>query len=110
MNINDRYRGDTNPLIMFLYEVHEVDGVGVEFPVQLATTNSTVKFSYRKGKVTKFIEGTVLSDEGEVQFPFATDSVGAGRYEYDIQVTNGNTGAVMTYIKAEMNIKDDVTK
>ena len=107
MNINDRYRGDTNPLIMFLYEV---DSEGVETPVQLATTNSTVKFSYRKGKTTKSLDGTVLSDEGEVHFPFLTDSVGAGKYDYDIQVTNGATGTIMTYIRAEMNILDDVTK
>ncbi len=107
MNINDRFRGDTNPLVMFLYEVDEN---GVETPVQLATTNSTVKFSYKRGNVTKSIDGTVLSDEGEVRFPFATDSVEAGKYTYDIQVTNGNTGEVMTYIVAEMNIKDDITK
>lgn len=107
MNINDRFRGDTNPLIMFLYEV---DSEGIESPVQLATTSSTVKFSYRKGSVTKSIDGEVLSDEGEVHFPFTATSVGAGKYEYDIQVTNGITGTIMTYIKADMNIQGDVTK
>jgi len=107
MNINDRYRGDTNPLIMFLYQVDEN---GVETPIPLAATSSTVKFSYRKGKLTKFIDGTVLSDLGEVQFPFFDNSVVAGKYTYDIQVTNGITGSVMTYIVAEMNIKDDVSK
>ena len=107
MNINDRFRGDTNPIIMFLYEVDEN---GSETPVQLATTNSTVIFSFRKGKLTKQINGTVLSDLGEVQFPILSDSVVAGKYDYDIQVTNGITGVVMTYIVAEMNIKDDITK
>ena len=110
MNINDRFRGDTNPLIMFLYEVKEVEGVLEEIPVQLATTNSTVKFSFRKGNLTNFIQGEVLSDEGEVQFPFLEDTVVAGKYVYDIQVTNGITGVVMTYIRADMNIQDDITK
>ena len=107
MNINDRFRGDTNPLIMFLYEV---DSEGLETPVQLATTNSTVKFSFRKGNLTKFIQGEVLSDEGEVQFPFLEDTVVAGKYAYDIQVPNGLDGTIMTYIRADMNIQDDITK
>ena len=107
MNINDRFRGDTNPLVMFLYEVNEE---GVETPVQLATTNSTVRFSFRKGSLTKFIDGVVLSDEGEVQFPFQEDTVVAGKYVYDIQVTSGVDNTIMTYIRADMNIKDDVTK
>ena len=107
MNINDRYRGDTNPIIMFLYEV---DMNGVETPVQLATSNSTVKFSYKKGSKTKSIDGTILSDEGEVHFPMTATSVVTGKYKYDVQVTNGDTGEIMTYIVADMNIKDDITK
>ena len=105
MNINDRYRGDTNPLVMFLYEV---DPEGLETPVQLATNNATVIFSYKKGKLTKSIIGENLSDEGEVNFPFTETSVVAGSYVYDIQVEM--LGTKMTYIVADMNIKDDITK
>lgn len=107
MNINDRYRGDTNPLIMFLYEVDENN---VEVPVELVTINATVTFSYRKGKLTKAIQGGSMTDLGEVQFPFTETSVVAGKYDYDIQVVNGLTGTKMTYIVAEMNIMDDITK
>ena len=107
MNINDRYRGDTNPLIMFLYQVDEN---GVEIPVPLLTMNATVTFSYKKGTTTQSINGVSMSDLGEVQFPFTETTVSAGKYKYDIQVLNGNTSEKMTYIVADMNIQDDITK
>ena len=107
MNINDRFRGDTEDLIMFLYEVGEN---GVEYPIELVTITATVTFSYRRGSVTKSIDGVDLTDLGEVHFPFAEDTVNAGKYDYDVQVINGITGKKRTYVKATMNIKDDVTK
>ncbi len=107
MDINDRFRGDTEDLVVFLYEVGED---GIEYPIELLTTASTVTFSYRRGGTTKSINGIDLTDLGEVHFPFTDDTVNAVKYEYDIQVINGSTGKKRTYIKAFMTIKDDVTK
>ena len=107
MKISDRFRGDTDDLVFYLkYR----DTNGDLQPITLITDGSSVVFSYRKGSRTKQIVGEQMTDLGEVHFPFAVDAVVAGTYEYDIQVTNGITGKVKTFVKDVMIIKDDVTK
>lgn len=106
MRIDDRFTGDTNPLVMWLYDVDEN---GKETPVKLIDISATVEFKYKKGTATTTtITGVNMTNEGYVEFPFLTNSVVEGDYVCTIRVVNGATSESMVYDKGAMIIRGDI--
>ena len=94
-----RYRGDTYPLIVTIKEnkaAVDLTGATVTMTIGLSTPVS--------------LDATVTDAAGGVaQFDFDQTHVGtAGRFAYDIQVTDAS-GYITTYVKAIFELMEDVT-
>ena len=105
MNIEDRYTGDTNPLVMWLYDVDENDK---NAPVKLLDISATVEFKFRKDEITKTINGENMTNMGYVEFPFASNEVTEGKYVYTVRVENTILSEGMIYVKGIMIISSDI--
>ena len=97
-NTIKRFRGDTYPLVVTLSE----NGVAVD--LSTATVTMTIGLDVPVG-----ITATITDAAGGVaQFDFTQTEVGtAGRFSYDIQVTDG--GYITTYVKDIFELVEDVT-
>ena len=102
--LDDRFVGDTNPLVMWIYDVDKDE---VEVPVELVTDTCVVTFKYTLEGVTKTITGENMTDLGYVEFPFASDAVVHGEYVFTVRVQNGAEGYGMIYDKGIMPISAD---
>ena len=106
MNIKGRFVGDTNPLVMWIYDVDEDDK---EIPVKLLTDICTVTFKYKLGDgATESINGTNMTDLGYVEFPFGANTVVEGNHVWTMRVANQASGEDMLYEKGNMNINSDI--
>ena len=93
-----RFRGDTYPLSVILKE----NGTAVD--LSTATVRMTIGLA---APIT--LTGTITDAAGGiVQFDFDQTAVGtAGRFNYDIEVTDG--GVITTYVKDIFELIEDVT-
>lgn len=106
MNIDDRFVGDTNPLVMWLYNVNTN---GTETPVELININATVLFKFKKGLgIAVSITGVNMTNLGYVEFPFLSNTAEEGDYVYTVRVINGISNESMVYAKGKMNIQGDI--
>jgi len=106
MTIDDRYEGDTNPLVMWLYDVDENKK---EIPVKLVTDSCTVKLRVKLSDDTVHeIVGENITDEGYVEFPFASDEIDAGEYIFVVKVDNTALSHTLTYIRGVLDIKESI--
>ena len=101
MIIDDRYVGDTTPLVLWLSEVENEK----EIPLEIATDTTSIEFRFKKDdETTKSLLGENGTDDGRIEIPFIIDSVVAGEYVFNVKVTysNGKTkifgGGVMNII------------
>ena len=94
----ERFRGDTYPLVVTLKE----NSVAVD--LSTATVVMTIGL-----ETPAPITATITDAPGGVaQFDFTQTEVGtAGRFSYDIQVTDG--GVITTYVKDIFELLEDVT-
>ncbi len=104
--IDDRYVGDTNPLVMWMFDVDENDK---EIPVKLVTDNCVVSFKLKEGEnPTATIVGVNMTDEGYVEFPFAENTVIAKDYVWTVRIVNPASSENMIYEKGTMPIIADI--
>ena len=104
MRIDDRFRGDTNPIVMYLIEVEN----GREKPLDIPTDVTSVKFHFKGDDgVVKEIVGTNGGADGRIEFPFQEDTADAGEYVYDVEVEY-KSGQKVTFVRDIMEIKEDV--
>ena len=100
MIIDDRYVGDTTPLVLWLSEVENEK----EIPLEIATDTTSIEFRFKKDdEITKSILGENGTDDGRLEIPFAIDSVAEGEYVYNVKVTYTN-GKTKTFGGGIMNI------
>jgi len=98
-NTIKRFRGDTYPLVVTLKE----NGT----PVNLTTATVVLTIAMDPNVTVPAVKTDAAG--GKVQFNFTAGMVSdAGRYEYDIQVTDG--GIITTFVKDAFELIDDVTK
>lgn len=93
-----RFRGDTYPLIVTLTE----NDVAVDLTT--AEVKMTIGLTVPVSIVASLLDATA----GVAQFEFDQTHVGtAGRFSYDIQVTDG--AYITTYVKDIFELVEDVT-
>ena len=104
MKIDDRFRGDTNPLVMHLYEVVDKK----DRPLNIPSDVQKIVFHFKgEDGVLHSIEGVNGTSDGKIEFPFSENTADAGDYVYDVEVTY-NTGEKVTFVKDVMTIQEDV--
>mgnify|MGYP000026362679 CR=1 FL=1 len=97
-NMIQRFRGDTYPLIVTLKE----NGSAVDL------TTATVRMTIGLDTPSTITATATNAAGGEVRFDFTQTEVGtAGRFSYDIEVTDGSI--VTTYVKDIFELIEDVT-
>ena len=104
MKIDDRFQGDTNPVVMYLYEVEN----GKDRPLDIPNEVDRVTFHFKGDDgVVHSIEGENGTSDGRIEFPFSEDTAPAGEYVYDVEVVY-KSGMKVTFVKDSMLIQEDV--